>query len=124
MNTRDRQVNAGLLIGAVLAWAALVWVLVSLNPEGDPPVLLGGALLMGSAVALTVVPLLWLGGFARNRGIAYRGDWWIAARRGLLAGFVVTLFVVLRGEGQLSLPLALFVIAMAVLAEVTLSLRR
>jgi hypothetical protein len=124
VNSRDRQVNAGLLIGAALAWATLAWVLVSLNPEGNPPVLLGGALLMGGAVALTVVPLLWLGGFARNRGIAYRGDWWIAARRGLLAGFVVTLFVVLRGEGQLSLPLALFVIAMAVLAEVTLSLRR
>ena len=47
-----------------------------------------------------------------------------AARRGLLAGFVVALFVLLRGQDELSLPLAVFILAMAALAEVTLTLRR
>jgi hypothetical protein len=124
MNQRDRWVNIGLLVGAAASWAALAYVLLNLDPTGDAPVLLTGALLMGTAVGLTLVPLLWLAGFALNRGIAFRGDWWRAARRGFLAGMVVTLFVVLRGQGELSLPLALFVLAMAVLAEVTLSLRR
>ncbi|HWH37343.1 MAG TPA: hypothetical protein VNT28_06155 [Candidatus Limnocylindrales bacterium] len=124
MNSRDRQVNAGLLVAAAVTWAALVYVLVTLSPVGNAAVLLAGALLMGMAVALTLVPLLWLAGFARNRSIAYRGDWWRAARRGLLAGFVVALFVLLRGQDELSLPLAVFILAMAALAEVTLTLRR
>jgi hypothetical protein len=124
VNSRDRQVNAGLLVAAAVTWAALVYVLVTLSPVGNAAVLLAGALLMGMAVALTLVPLLWLAGFARNRSIAYRGDWWRAARRGLLAGFVVALFVLLRGQDELSLPLAVFILAMAALAEVTLTLRR
>lgn len=124
MNSRDRQVNAGLLVAAAVTWAALVYVLVTFSPVGNAAVLLAGALLMGMAVALTLVPLLWLAGFARNRSIAYRGDWWRAARRGLLAGFVVALFVLLRGQDELSLPLAVFILAMAALAEVTLTLRR
>jgi hypothetical protein len=124
VNSRDRQVNAGLLVAAAVTWAALVYVLVTFSPVGNAAVLLAGALLMGMAVALTLVPLLWLAGFARNRSIAYRGDWWRAARRGLLAGFVVALFVLLRGQDELSLPLAVFILAMAALAEVTLTLRR
>ena len=124
MNREDRLANIALLGGAGLAWLAVAVVLVAFDPTADATVLLGGALLLGGAVALTVVPLLWLGAFAIGRRIAYRGDWWRAARRGLLAGLVVTIFVVLRGQDALSLPLALFVLAMAVLAEVTLSLRR
>lgn len=124
MNLRDRQANAGLLGMALVAWVALAWVLLSLDPTGDAAVLLTGALLAGAAVGLTVVPLLWLAGFTRTKGIAYRGDWFRAGRRGFLVGLVVTLFVILRGQGELSLPLALFIVAMAVLAEVTLSLRR
>jgi hypothetical protein len=124
VNGRDRLANAGLLVGAAAAWAVLAWVMVSLDPRADPLVLLTGALLLGSAVAMTLVPLLWLAGFARNGGIAFRGDWWRAGRRGLLSGFVVVLFVVLRGLGELTTPLAIFILATALLAEVTLSLRR
>lgn len=124
MNWRDRLANAGLLIAAGVAWALLAAVFLSMDPRGNAIVLLAGALLLGAAVAATVAPLLWLAGFARGRGIAYRGDWWRAARRGLLAGLVVTLFVLLRGQGLLSLPLAVFVIAMAIFVELTLRLRR
>ena len=67
MNSRDRQVNAGLLVAAAVTWAALVYVLVTLSPVGNAAVLLAGALLMGMAVALTLVPLLWLAGFARHQ---------------------------------------------------------
>lgn len=124
MNRRDRLANLSLFAAAAGAWLAVVAVLVALDPRGEPLVLLVGALLLGSATALTVVPLVWLASFARGRGIAYRGDWWRAARRGLLAGLVVAVFVVLRGQGQLSVPLAIFIVVVAVLAELTMSLRR
>jgi len=124
MNRRDRLANIGLLGAAASCWLLFGIVMVTLDPRGSAAVLLVGALLVGGAVAATATPLLWLAGFARGRGIAYRGDWWRAIRRGLLAGLVVALFVILRGQGLLSLPLAAFVVAMAVLVELTLHLRR
>ncbi len=68
--------------------------------------------------------MLWLFGFVRHKQIAYRGDWWRALRRASLAGLVVALYVFMRGQGLFSLPLMLFIVAMAVLVELTLSLRR
>ena len=62
--------------------------------------------------------------FARRRRIAHRGDWIRAARRGLIAGFVVVLLVVIRAFGAFSLPLAAFVVAMAVFVELSLTIRR
>jgi len=124
MNRRDRLANIGLLGGAAITWLLFGIVLLTLDPRGNAAVLLLGALLVGGAAATTVTPLFWLAAFARGRGIAYRGDWWRAIRRGLLVGLVVALFVVLRGQGLLSLPVAAFVIVMAVLVELTLHLRR
>ena len=124
MYERDRLTSLALLAGALLAWAGVVYVLFNHDPVGNPAVLLGGALAMGGAAALTLAPLFWLIGFARTRRIAYRGDWWRAARRAVLVGLLVTLFVILLGQSMLSLPLALFVVSMAVLVEMTLSLRR
>jgi hypothetical protein len=85
---------------------------------------LAGALLLGAAIGLTLLPLLWLIGFAVQGRVAYRGDWWRAARRAALVGLIAFIFVVLKGEDALNLPLGLFVAAMALLVEVTLSLRR
>ena len=48
-----------------------------------------GALLIGLAVGLTMVPLFWLAVFARHRRIAYRGDWTRAIRRGGWVAIVV-----------------------------------
>lgn len=125
VNRADRLANLTLFALAAGAWFAVAAVLLLLDPAGNTGALLAGGLLLGAAVALTLAPLLWLGGFVfRGRGIAYRGDWWRAARRALLVGLAVSLLVVLRGEHLLTPPLALFIVAMAVLVELTLWLRR
>lgn len=109
---------------ALVSWGALAYVFTTLDPRDDTNVLLGGALLLGAAVGLTITPLLWLAGFVRNREIAYRGDWTLASRRAGLVALVVVLFVMLRAQDALSVPLGTFIVVMAVLVEVTLSLRR
>lgn len=124
MNRADRLTNVGLFAAALATWAFVAVILVTLDPRADATALLLGALALGAAVAGTLAPVVWLLGFALQGRIAYRGDWWRAARRAALVGLIVAIFVVLRGEGALNLPLALFVIAMAVLVELTLSLHR
>lgn len=124
MNRADRIANAASFVGAAIAWLALAMVFVTLDPRADATALLAGALLLGMAVALTLAPVLWLATFLRARRIAYRGDWARAARRAALVGLVATLLVILRGQDALNLPLALFVIVMAGLVELALSMRR
>src|SRR5829696_7195609 len=125
VNRADRLANLMLLVGAAAGWAAVVAAFTTLDPLGNTAVLLAGGLFLGGAVALTLAPLLWLAPFVlRGRGIAYRGDWWRAARRALLCGLVVSLLVVLRGQGLLTPPLALFVVGMAALVELSLWFRR
>jgi hypothetical protein len=116
--------NLGLFALAVAAWVGVAVVLVDFDPRANAAVLLGGALLIGAAVGLTLVPLLWLIGFAAQGRVGFPGDWLRAVRRAALAGIIVMLFVVLQGEHALNVPLALFVAAMALLVELTLSLRR
>jgi hypothetical protein len=124
MNRADRMANLGLLALGVAAWVGVAVVVVDFDPRANAAVLLGGALLIGAAVGLTLVPLVWLIGFAAQGRTVLPGDWLRAVRRGVLAGIIVTLFVVLQGEHALNAPLALFVAAMALLVELTLSLRR
>lgn len=124
MYRRDRVANIVLLLAAAGCWTALAYVVLTQDPTGSAVVLLAGALLLGAAVGFTLVPLLWLAGFARARRIAYRGDWARAVRRGALAGLIVAILVVLRGQGLLSAPLGLFVLAMAVFVELSLAVRR
>jgi hypothetical protein len=99
-------------------------VLTTIDPRGDSSVIVAGAVLIGVAVALTLAPLLWIAGFVRTRHIAFKGDWIRAGRRAALCGLVVTLLIVLRAQDALSMPMAIFVIAMPVLVEVSLSVRR
>ncbi len=113
-----------LLLAALGAWLAAAWLLTSLSPRDDLQLQATGAVLLGSAVALTLLPLFWLASFARRRRIAYRGDWSRAGRRALLAGGVVTVLVLLRILGAFSLPLAAFVVAMALFVELILTARR
>jgi len=124
MEARDRLVNL-----AVLGAAAVVWVLVGLivttrDPVADPLAGFIGAALIGLAVALTLIPIAWLLVFARHRRIAYRGDWIRAARRGGWIGLIVAIFIVLRLQSALELPIALFIVALAAVAEATLSAER
>ncbi len=99
-------------------------MLTTIDPSTDSSVVVAGAVLIGVAVALTVAPVLWIAGFARKRRIAYRGDWVRASRRACLCGLVVALLIILRAQGALSTPMAIFVVAMPVLVEVTLTVRR
>ena len=63
-------------------------------------------------------------GVGRHRRIAYRGNWIRAIRRSAWVGIIVMVFVVLRLQGLLVLPIALFMIALVVVAEATLSAER
>ena len=109
---------------AALAWIVVGFIVTSTDPVIDPAAGFIGAVFMGIAVGLTAVPLFWLAIFSRHGRIAFRGDWPRAVRRGGWAGIVVGLFVALRLQGALQLPIALFVLAMVAIAEVTLSAER
>ena len=124
MEVRDRRASVALFGLAVLAWVAVAGVLVTLDPRSDPAVRYGGATLIGAAAGLTAAPLFWLAGFARQGRISFRGDWARAARRAAWVGGVIGLIVLLRLEGLFQPQIALFVIALAVVAEVSLSARR
>lgn len=124
MYARDRLLNVSFFLAAIGAWLTVAWLLTSLSPRDDPRIQAAGALILGLAVALTLLPLFWLASFTRRRRIAYRGDWSRAARRALLSGGVVTALVLLRILGAFSLPLAAFVVAMAILVELILTPRQ
>ena len=124
MDARDRTANL-----AIFGAAAVVWILVGLvvttrDPVVDPSAGIIGAMLIGLAVTLTLTPLIWLTVFGRHRQISYRGDWLRAVRRATWVGIVVAVLIVLRIQGLLELPIALFMIALVVVAEATLSVER
>jgi hypothetical protein len=121
VETRDRIATLALVGAAAAAWLVALIVMASTDPRRDPVAGFAGALALGLAAGLTAAPLAWLAVFARNRRIAFRGDWRRAARRGGWVGLVVAVFVALRLQGALEPPIALFVLAMVALAETTLS---
>ncbi len=123
MSGRDRVLNLGLLGLAALAWLVVALLLTTRYPDA-PAIQLGGAALLGLAVGLTCIPLIWLAAFALHRGIVYRGAWLRAARRGAWVGVLTAFLLVLREQGAFSLPVALFVCAMALFVEVGLSVQR
>jgi hypothetical protein len=71
-----------------------------------------------------VIPLFWLAIFGRHRRIAYRGDWMRAIRRGSWVAIVAAVFVILRLQQVFQPPIALFILALVVVAEATLSVER
>ncbi len=124
MEPRDRTLNLALFGLAAVAWVLVGIVVTTRDPRTDSGAGLLGAALMGVAVGLTCIPLLWLVVFGRHGRIAYRGDWVRAVRRGAWVTVVVTVFVVLRLQGAFSLPIALFVVVIVSVAEATLSAER
>ena len=124
METRDRLINIGLFIAAAIVWVLVALVVTTRDPIADPTAGVIGAALIGLAIGLTLTPVAWLIVFGRHRRIAYQGDWTRAGRRGGWIGLVVAIFIVLRLQGALELPIALFIIALAAVAEATLSVER
>lgn len=124
MEARDRLVNVAVFAAALVVWVLVGLILTTRDPVTEPVAGFIGAALIGLAVALTLTPLAWLVVFARHRRIAYRGDWVRAARRGGWVGLIVAIFIVLRLQSALELPIALFIIALAAVAEATLSAER
>ena len=124
MEVRDRLANLGLFGAAAVVWLLVVLVITTRDPYVDPTAGYVGALLIGLAIGLTAVPLFWLLAFGRHRGIAYRGDWSRALRRGGWVALIVAVLVLLRLQGVFQLPIALFIVAMVFVAEATLSVER
>jgi hypothetical protein len=124
MEARDRWVNLGFFAAAALVWLLVGLVLTTRDPVLDPGAGFIGAALIGLAIGLTLVPIFWLIVFGRHRQIAYRGDWTRAVRRATWVGVIVTALVAFRVQGVLDWPIALFMIALALVAETTLSAER
>ncbi len=116
--------NLAFFAAAVAAWLVVGVIVFTRDPVLDPVSGYAGATMMAAAVGLTTVPLFWLVAFARNRRIAYRGAWSRAIRRGAWVGLVVGIFVVLRLLDIFQPQFALFVVAMVLVAESTLSMER
>ncbi|GAC1666039.1 MAG: hypothetical protein NVS9B8_07290 [Candidatus Limnocylindrales bacterium] len=124
MEPRDRLTNLAFFAGAGIIWILVALVVTTRDPRIDPTAGFIGAVLIGLAIGLMVVPLFWLAIFARHRRIAYRGDWMRAIRRGGWVAIVVAVFVILRLQGVFVPALALFIMALVVLAEAVLSVER
>ncbi len=124
MESRDRLANLGIFGAAALTWLLVGLIVTTRDPRLDPGAGFVGALLIGLAVGLTTIPLFWLVVFGRHRRIAYQGDWIRAIRRGAWVGLLVTILVLLRLQGVLVLPIALFMLALVIVAEATLSAER
>ncbi len=124
MELRDRTVNYFFVLLAIAAWAVVFAVVTTTYPRENPTSGLVGAGAIGLACGVTAVPLFWLAVFARHRRIAFRGDWSRAIRRGAWVALVVVILVALRIQGVLSLPIAVFVAALVILAEMILSAER
>jgi hypothetical protein len=121
MQPRDRRLALALLGIAGIAWVVVAIVALNLDPRADPGAGFLGGGSVGVAVAATVAPLLWLLAFARNRRIAYRGDWTRAVRRAGWIGLLIAVFIVMRVNGVFQPQIGLFFAALALVAEVTLS---
>jgi hypothetical protein len=124
MEARDRLTNLAFFAAAGVVWILVALVVTTRDPKLDPAAGFVGAVLIGLAFGLTTIPLLWLAVFGRHRRIAYRGDWTRAIRRGAWIAIVVAVLVILRVQGVLQPPIALFIVALVVLAEATLSVER
>ena len=124
MEARDRLANLGFFAAAGIVWVLVALVVTTRDPRIDPGAGYVGALLIGLALGLMMVPLLWLAIFGRHRRIAYRGDWTRAIRRGGWVAVVAALFVILRLQQVFQAPIALFILLMVVVAEAILSVER
>lgn len=121
MEVRDRRLSLALFGAAAAAWVIVGAIALLVDPRSSPNAGFLGAAALGTAIGVNVMPIFWLASFARNRRIAYRGDWRRAIRRGAWVGLLVAVFVVMRLNGIFQPQIGLFLIALALVAEVTLT---
>ncbi len=121
MEPRDRRFSLILFGAAAAAWVVVALVALLVDPTSSPTAGFIGAGALGAAMAVTTMPLVWLASFTRHRRIAYRGDWTRAIRRGAWIGVLVAVFVVMRLNGIFQPQIGLFLIGLAVAAEITLT---
>lgn len=107
-----------------MTWIVVGAIVLTQDPVLVPTAGYVGAVAIGGAIGLTAIPLFWLVPFARRRRIALRGSWTRAVRRGTWTGLVVMLLIVLRLQDLFQLPIALFIAALVVVAETTMSAER
>jgi hypothetical protein len=124
MERRDRRTSLVFFGAAALAWVIVGVIVQALDPRASPANGFIGAGAMGVAMGLTTAPLFWLAIFSRHHRIAYRGDWQRAVRRGAWVAILVALFVVMRIQGIFQPAIGLFLAAMVLVAETTLSAQR
>ena len=124
MEARDRLANLGFLAAGGIVFVLVALVFTTRDPTIDPGAGYLGALLLGLAFGLLTTSLFWLVVFGRHRRIAYRGDWPRAIRRGGWVFLVTAVFVILRLNRIFQPEIALFVLALVLVAEATLSVER
>lgn len=121
---RDRIANLALLAAAGVVWILVAILVTTRDPVQDPMAGYLGAMLIGLAVGMLAIPVCWLLVFARHRRIAYQGDWFRATRRGGWVGLFVAVLVILRLVDAFQLAIVLFLAAIFLVAEITLSAER
>ncbi len=125
MTSRNRAIVAALILGGVAVGLLLVVFAGNACPTELPGQdcpdatrnVVIGIVLASATIALLVVPFAFLAEFLARRRIVYRGAWERATRRGALAGGVVAVLAGLRLAGVLSVPVGIFVIILAGVAE-------
>ncbi len=125
MSSSHRVAVLALILSALLVGMLLVVFAANACPvetvgqpcPGAPRNIVLVVILAATAVGLTVTPFAFLGEVVARRRIVYRGAWGRATRRGVLAGLVVATLAGLRLGGALSVPIAIFIVILAVAAE-------
>jgi MFS family permease len=125
MSGTHRVAVIGLILSAVLAAMLLVVFAANACPvetatqpcPGAPRNVVIVVGLGAVAGGLLVTPFAFLGEVLARRRIVYRGAWGRAARRGVLVGLVIAALAGLRLGGALSVPIAIFIVILAGVAE-------
>ena len=125
MSGHHRTAVAALLLAGILAFVLLVAfagnacpVDAEAQPCPDAARNVVIAIVLASVgAALLVTPFAFLAEVVARRRIVYRGAWVRAARRGILVGLVLAALAGLRLAGALSVPVAIFIVSLAVAGE-------
>ena len=118
VSARERTITLILVTAAIVTWFVVALVFTAISPVGDAGAQLLGALALGTAVGLTLWPLLW------SASRSHAGALVTAGRRSGLVGLVVSILVVLRVIDVVTAPVVIFLVVGAALVEIAFTLKR